>query len=195
MDREPAEVLARLAEKYRLLTKLRERREAVQRQGQAAFDFDEARARRAVFKQLAREFPGALRELEAHPLAELRARHRAVLALSSRALDGPSPELPRWLALTLTYHRAVGEALRIKRWLALHAPHPHPIDTELLDRLHQSLEPAPHALSLERLALHHRPPGGRLQNVVWAQLEARFGQPRGALEPLIFGDPIPDPSP
>jgi hypothetical protein len=86
--------LGRLARKYERLIELR--REASERPPED-------------LRELAREFPGALRELDALPLAERR------LASARRALDGePKEALIEWL---LAYHALMRTALAVKRRL------------------------------------------------------------------------------
>lgn len=189
--------LARLAEKYRLLAALRARREELEASGSNTFDAGEARARRAAFRKVAREFPGALRELDITPAEVLRSRFEAV-GETQRALEsGARQDLPMWMEYALAYHLQLREALAIKRWLARRMPRGGEIDDDtyqafrtwygrLAFRLHK-----PSELSLLHLRRHLNPPGGRIQAVVFEELEGRFGRPREEIERLIFGHTPP----
>jgi len=95
------EDLAGLARKYEALADLRERRE---RGGGVA--------PRAELLALAREFPGALRELDALPRAEIERRRAALRG----ALDGDPPA--PWMAWMIAYHATMRAALFVKARLA-----------------------------------------------------------------------------
>jgi hypothetical protein len=69
------ELLQALVRKYRTLAELRRRRDQVKAAG-GVWDVEEGARRRAAFRRLAEEFPGALRELEL-PVAALEARAAA----------------------------------------------------------------------------------------------------------------------
>lgn len=195
---EAAAQLARLAEKYRLLAELRARREALAASGARAFGAREAKERRSAFRRLAREFPGALRELDTTPAEILRSRLEAV-GETQRALEsGARRDLPLWMEYALAYHVQLREALAIKRWLARRLPRGGELDPELLaafrawyGKLAFRVRTAGD-LDLNILREHLNPPGGRLQAVVFEELERRFGRPREEIERLIFGTgPLP----
>ncbi|HWV37812.1 MAG TPA: hypothetical protein VN033_04970 [Vulgatibacter sp.] len=107
--------LDRLAWKYLQLTTLRARREELERAGAWRFDDVEARDRKRAFRRIAREFPGALRELDSLPASALRRRAAAV----ERARAAP-PDTPRepWIDLALDFHRIVRMILAVRRWAA-----------------------------------------------------------------------------
>jgi hypothetical protein len=187
------ERLARLAEKYRVLAELRARREALQAGGAQRFDAREARSRRSAFRRVAKEFPGALRELDATPAEVLRARH-AIAGEAHRATSAGEPyPLPLWLELADAYHRELREALAIKHWLARRLPRGGTVDESIqrafrgwYARLAFRQREAPE-LSAAELAHYLSPPGGRVQGVVWEHMEARFGRTHAELERLLFG--------
>lgn len=190
--------LERLAEKYRALAELRARREALERAGQSAFDAREARSRRAAFRKLAREFPGALRELDATPAEVLRGRLEAV-AETQRALQrGLRTDLPLWMEMAGAYHAQLREVLAIKRWLSRREV--RAVEPETLDafrgwyaRLACRLRTA-RAFDAAQLERYLHPPQGRLQLLIWESLEERFARPRAEIERLIFGS-VPNPGP
>ncbi len=92
--------IARLAYKYRLIRDLREARA----RGEPAPDA-------AVFKALAREMPGSLRELDVLPMEIVIARVEALeRVLAMGAAGEPEP----WMRWVSDYHAIFREALRIK---------------------------------------------------------------------------------
>jgi len=182
--------IARLVEKYRLLSELAARRAQLEAAGRDRFEARESSARRRAFRTLAREFPGALRELDAMPADVLATRHEAVRTLAAAP---PHSLLPLWMELAIAYHAETREALAIKRWLAQHLPRGEALDADVHEafcawyaRWPQRLRDA-EAVSLELLARHLWPPQGRVQAVVWEALEARFARPRNEIERLLFG--------
>ena len=180
--------LERLAEKYRALAELAERRESLRAAGGQRFEAAESGARRRLFRELAREFPGALRELDATPTDVLRERHRVAAEL----VRAGAAELPLWMEVAIAYHAEVREALDIKLWMARRALR-KPLSAEIhrAFRRGYARRPVrlrdPDAISIEMLARHAWPPQGRIQSVVWELLELRFERPREELERLLFG--------
>ena len=174
---------AALLRKYEALAVLRARREEAQAAGELAFAGEELRARRARFTALAAEFPGCLRELDTTPAALLAARAEALRA----ALAGAP--VPDWVVPLAAFHQAWREALRLKRWLAEHRPRGGDIDDALVAAcaLWWPSSGLPGAAP-DRAQLHTllNPPQGRVAWLIWAGLEARFGEDRLALELKIF---------
>ena len=97
-----AEELERLAGKYARMVAL-----AVERERAAAaggFEAEAGVARRRAFRELSRDFPGALRELEALSAAALRERAAAVDE-ELAAVRGGRTELGReWIRVVLALH-------------------------------------------------------------------------------------------
>ncbi|MBS2027301.1 MAG: hypothetical protein JST54_05285 [Deltaproteobacteria bacterium] len=189
----PAAQLARLAEKYRLLAELRARREELQRSGAEQFDAGESKVRRAAFRKVAREFPGALRELDATPAEVLRERHQAVAEAQAALEAGTRTDVPLWMELAHAFHLELREALAIKRWLAHRLPRGGAIDANLHADFRAWYARSPNRLRTSRdfdaarLARYLSPPDGRIQIVVYEVLEVRFERPRAEIERLIFG--------
>jgi len=202
--------LERLAWKYRQLAALRARREELERSGASSFDEAEAKDRKRAFRRVAREFPGALRELDSLPASALRARTRAVEAA---ARGGP---IDPWIPLALDFHALVRTMLTVRRWIALRQRTcgvvPAEVEVALrvrMERLHRhrgahvASAPAvafvgellaelrregdPVVPSGGMLTLVARPPGGRLLDLAWRRLELHHGRPRAELESLLFG--------
>lgn len=190
--------LERLAFKYRTLAALRVRREELEGAGCSGFSPEEGAERRRIFRRIAREFPGALRELDESDAARLQRRADELEA----ALAGGS--VPSWAALVIDYHALLRDALAVKRWIAVRLPRRGPIPPELVAAFRGRLErierlrsrtgarPSDRAAArrhdeyAELLARHHAPPGGRILSLVWEALEARHGLQREELERRIF---------
>ncbi len=102
-----------LAEKYRTLIELRERREAIERAGGRAFPPEEAKRRRRAFRALARRFPSSLSELELST-TELRRRESIVQRLR---MGVASPEETAWAGAMLDLHLGLRLLLAARRWM------------------------------------------------------------------------------
>jgi hypothetical protein len=151
--------LAALARKYRGLLALRD--------GTRQFDVRTLRA-------LAREFPGALRELDALPVAELARRLGAV---ERARLQGAARE--PWIEWMIDYHRSMRAALSIRARLGRErAP-----GAELAQRLAAELDGEGGPEFVLGVA---NPPAGRLNRLVFARLSSRFGRGESELEGLLF---------
>lgn len=175
--------LEELAEKYRVLARLRERREELEGRGERGFGDEEGKARRDEFRRIARRYPGALRELQASTAAGLRAKARAVEA--EIAAGRTEPERA-WIRVVLEFHAAVRDALVVKGWLARNVPREAAITPEVVAAFRAAHGGRADAALLEA---HRHPPGGRLLALVWAALATRTGRPRAELERAVFGDP------
>jgi hypothetical protein len=158
--------LPALARKYELLSDLRRQRVG-----------DPHKA----LRPLASEFPGALRELDCLPLPVLERR----LAAVNDAVRGGTPE--RWIEWMLAYHEAMRLALSIKERLrgARHE------DAESHQRIARELSAErKQSCSADFVARVARPPGGRLNRLVFALLEQQFGRPGVELERTLFPRPV-----
>ncbi len=156
----------RLAHKYARLLELRRARAA-----------GEPIPERAVFRELAREFPGALYELDPVPMDALETR----VAETARAALGGEPAA--WMSLMCGYHALFRAALFVKARTRNKA--------ELGDARAEEL--AKHAsthagrdvdAAFARAAAS--PPGGRLQTVVLAELAAEAHVSPAAVKKAIF---------
>ncbi len=190
--------LGRLEEKYRLLAELRGRREIAERSGATSFALDESKARSLAFREIAREFPGSLREMEHSSREALEARRAGVRLEIEAVSRGPArARLSRtWVAVVLEYHAVLREALAVKLWLARSVPPGAGLDEDVMrafGRWHRR-SPARHTPTgdLDRKALerYRRPPRGRLHAIVWERLEERFRAGREELERLVFHPPV-----
>lgn len=102
-----------LAEKYRRLAELRERRDEVEGEGRRSFAPDEAARRRHAFRILARRFPSCLSELDL-PASEL--RRREALARRVQRKEAAFEEVV-WARSMLWLHLALRILLAARRWL------------------------------------------------------------------------------
>lgn len=194
----PRRRLERLAGKYRALAALRARREALEAEGHDCFDEAEGAVRRRAFRRIARQFPGALRELDTSSAQTLEARAADVEA----ALRGGA--VAPWIPVVLDYHLTLRETLLVKTWLARRSPRGAPLDAATLSlfaaRLRR-LEALRRRIDLPGLGAddlpatpegwsaladrYLRPPGGRVLPIVHDALARRHGLQRGALLALL----------
>ena len=143
------EGLAALARKYRTMADLRRHK---LRTGE--------HTPREALRSLAREFPGALRELDVLPLDEVDRRAAALEAVASGSSPAP------WMGWMARHHSLLRAALRIKA----HARH-GPLAAEKATQL--AAEEGVDEVFALRCA---RPPSGRLGALVMERLAAETGQ-------------------
>jgi hypothetical protein len=158
--------LARLARKYdRLIELRRERSESPP---------DDLRT-------LAEEFPGALRELDALPLAELERRLSSV----RRALEGgPTEALLEWL---IAYHSLMRTALAVKRRLGGER-RPSSERARLLAEALTSETGVTCSVELVRQVA--APPRGRLNELVLARIAQSSGRAASELRSALFDQSV-----
>ncbi len=73
---------------------------------------------RTEMRALAAEFPGALRELDTLPLAEIEERILAITTAVDRHVTGGDPDLahvPRWMQAIVLFHRLARGELALRR--------------------------------------------------------------------------------
>jgi hypothetical protein len=138
---------AQLADKYRRMAALRASLPA---------DRPPDAAARALMKQLAREFPGALRELDSLPTDEIE-RRCALLE------SGPLEPWMRWLH---RYHELMRAALKL--------------------RAHPELDPAALGIDDQLARAFAAPAHGRLMVAVFDRLALEEKMDRGALWDALF---------
>jgi hypothetical protein len=143
---------------------------------------------RPAMAELARVFPGALREIDRIPMAELERR----LAWLERLHAGEHADAPEpWAPLGLRHHELLRGALAAKRWLAGRRS----VDDAARARFREEvavLEQGEEALlwadDLLRLAA---PPQGRLAALVLERLSLESGHPPAQLRTLLFFSDAP----
>jgi hypothetical protein len=158
--------LARLAYKYERLGELRRARA----DGEPVPEV-------AVFKALAREFPGCLAELDTLPLETIDERARA---LGRAAGGGPAEPWMTWIA---DYHALFRAALRVKPRLR----RGEALDDARAEALGR--DAAAHAgLPVDAVFVRAvaAPAGGRIGAVVFAWLERAHGRPAAVIKRAIF---------
>ena len=179
----PRQDLEALAAKYRTLASLRERREALAGQGKSGFSDEEGEHRRRAFRQVARAYPGALRELDACSADLLRRKAAAVDAALAAG------ETPPWILVVLRFHEALRRALAVKLWLATRLGRAGRVTADLVDAYradHPEGEAAADAAFLER---HLHPPGGRVLALVWETVGGELDLTPDQIRQAVFGDP------
>jgi hypothetical protein len=162
----PASELHALWRKYALLGELRRRHDAQPP---------------PELRPLAREFPGALRELDALPLDEI---DRRSLSVELALRGGPTEALLEWVS---QYHALMRAALMIKRRLRGRRQ----VSSEEASLLASSVsrELGMHC-DLELVVAVQSPPRGRLNEVVFLRLASTFGVSPDRLRTALFRDVI-----
>lgn len=196
-ESELMEVLSGLLDKYQTLAVLRERREEAEAAGLTSFGAPEASERTAAFRRIAREYPGALRELETSPSRLLRLKagmiRREIEEL--RRHPGRRATAPAWMAIVDDYHRVLREALAVKLWLAGRLPRGSALNHEVIAEFRQWHQHLPRRSRLEDgdypafIERHRRPRAGRLHSLVWDDLERLHGLSKSEIEQVVFGIP------
>ncbi len=128
-------------------------------------------------RQLSREFPGALRELDSLPLEEILGR-----ALSlSRCADGAEQE--PWMEWAHVYHLTMRAALSVKRRTRARRA----LSAEEAGALAQ-LSSQENGCACDAAFVNEvvNPPNGRVNAVVFARLEQRFGLSAAVIREALF---------
>lgn len=153
-----------LRDKYERIARLRE----LHAKAAASPDFVEPDPR-AAMADLARTFPGALRELDELPLALVHAR---IEELAAAELD---PEAAAsWMIAQVRFHALARGALAVKRWLAGRdaTPSVEIAFTAAIATLPFAEDAREWSTDLAAIAC---PPRGRLLDVVYARLARELG--------------------
>ena len=158
-----------LLEKYREMRELRSHDEA----GTLADP-------RARLRLLADRFPGALREIDEHPIEEIDAR----IAALELHLGGEPPAPAPWMVATYHFHRELRNRLRIKRWLEGRRA----VDDALRDRFAREHASDPELLGLQGgLGEIARPLRQRLSLDALAAAASLLGVSAEEAKRLVFG--------
>ena len=138
---------------------------------------------RAEMADLARAFPGALREMDELPMEVIRARIEDLTA----AERDPSLVAP-WMVAQSRFHALARGALGAKRWL-----HGRPLTPELVATYARMIAGLPEgddaAAWVGELASVAKPPGGRLMDLVYARLALELHMDLGATRAIITPHP------
>jgi hypothetical protein len=160
------EELLALLRKYDTLAELRRARAA----GGAVAD-------RAVLRALAREFPGALRELDTVSLDDIDARRQGL----ARAASGGAVE--PWMTWMVAYHATMRAALVVKGRLSRARDLSDARVVETREEVSQRT-----GLSIDEAFVRAvaRPPQGRLNRAVFERLGQNFGVSSDAIWEALF---------
>jgi hypothetical protein len=183
--------LRALREKYELILALRLEHDAERASG---LDHDAERAGaidsphrderlRPRLQSLAARFPGALREVDDLPLADVR---RRIEELASAEHD--ATKVTTWMTALHLFHAMTRGALCAKRWLSgrkeVDAVTRAAFALEA-ERLCWSAEARAWADELERIAA---PPRGRVTDLVFERIARAMGIPEEGARQLVFGE-------
>lgn len=119
---------------------------------------------RPAMAELARAYPGALREIDELPIDVIRVR---IEALAAAELD--ASQITTWMSAQAAFHRLARGALAIKRWLEGRALTPA-IDAAFAGALEAMPEREDARLWADDLAAIARPPRGRVMDLVYARV-------------------------
>lgn len=146
---------------------------------------EHATAPRAELLALASAFPGALRELDRLPLEQIEARMRA---LEHVLATGRAPDA--WMELQSAYHGFMRAALRIRRQLLAQPQLPLEDAASCLVSIAyepESGEPPASRFDSEALRVLAKPPRGRLNPWVMAQVARDWGVDTSAVQAALLG--------
>ena len=138
---------------------------------------------RPAMAALARRFPGALREIDELPIADIESR---ITQLSAAEHD-PSGLAP-WMAAQAGFHRLARGALAVKRWLAGRTPTPE-LDRELAEALAAMPERDEARIWADDLDAVAKPPRGRVMDLVYARLALELGIAVSEARDAVFPRP------
>ncbi len=124
-----------------------------------------------AMKALAREFPGALRELDELPLDVVRAR----IAELDEAQRDPM-RIATWMRASSSFHRLARGALAAKRWLAGRADEDRDARRAAFVSASAMLDDEGSAAAWgDALDMVDRPPRGRVMDLVHARVAEELG--------------------
>jgi hypothetical protein len=158
--------LLALARKYRALSELR--------RAQHRMTFAEVRA---PLRELSREFPGSLRELDSLPLEEIE-RKRELLEQAARGA-----ELEPWMPLMHAYHLTMRAALAVKLRLAGRRAVSEEAAFEIAAGVSREIG---YRCDLDFVFAVARPPEGRINPVVFRRLALMFDAEPESLGRALF---------
>jgi hypothetical protein len=131
---------------------------------------------------LARDFPGALREIDDLELDEIR---RRILKLDA-VLSGSGDREP-WMGAVALFHRFMRGALSAKRWLAGRKQIDGALEQEFAEAASTLEFPSDALVWAGHLAGVASPPGGHLTELVYSRMARALGITRAEAKRLVFG--------
>jgi hypothetical protein len=134
-------------------------------------------APRPLLRALAREFPGALRELDTLPMSEIDTRKEALTLAAQGTPPGP------WMAWMIAYHATMRAALVVKARLARFRS---PSDDLILRARTDATRAS--GIQIDDAFVHSvaRPPKGRLNVAVFDHLAEKFNVPAAEIWQALF---------
>jgi hypothetical protein len=130
-----------------------------------------------VLRALAREFPGALRELDTVALDDLDARRHALASASAGGSVEP------WMAWMVAYHATMRAALAVKARLARSRALSEKIIADVQRDVSRRIG---HSIEEDFVRSVARPPEGRLNRVVFDRLGQNFGVSSDVIWQTLF---------
>ncbi len=124
---------------------------------------------RSAMAELARDFPGALREIDELPIDVIRQRIEAVAEAESDAAC-----VEPWMRAHIGFHRLARGALAAKRWLEGRALTPG-LEADFAHAAATMANADEVAAWVSDLAAIAEPPRGRLMDLVYARLAIELG--------------------
>ena len=171
----PETDLRALRDKYERMLRLR----LLHARAKAEPEFDEPDPRLAM-AELAREFPGALREIDTLPTDALHQRIAALIA-AERDPSGVEP----WMHAQVAFHRLARGILTVKRWLAGRPVTPR-LEADFAGAVARLPNGGDAMAWASELAAVSAPPRGRLMDLVYKRLARELGADEVAARAMVM---------
>ena len=186
-------MLGALLAKYDLLVGLRREREDLEAKGIFSLEGEALVERQARMREVAAEFPGALRELEALSAAQLtRRREEVARRLEQEGGEGAEDSLG-WMEVTAAFHRLLKRVLVLKRFLGkrkgLSESQWQEVVEALVERSDLWDEGGSEwlrAVDVSQINGYLTPPERRVVNAVWRELSEELGASVETLQALML---------
>ncbi len=186
-------MLGALLAKYDLLVGLRREREDLEAKGIFSLEGEALVERQARMREVAAEFPGALRELEALNAAQLtRRREEVARRLEQEGGEGAEDSLG-WMEVTVAFHRLLKRVLVLKRFLGkrkgLSESQWQEVVEALVERSDLWDEGGSEwlrAVDVSQINGYLTPPERRVVNAVWRELSEELGASVETLQALML---------
>ncbi|MED5465299.1 MAG: hypothetical protein VX699_11645 [Myxococcota bacterium] len=186
-------MLGALLAKYDLLVGLRREREDLEAKGIFSLEGEALVERQARMREVAAEFPGALRELEALSAAQLtRRREEVARRLEQEGGEGAEDSLG-WMEVTVAFHRLLKRVLVLKRFLGkrkgLSESQWQEVVEALVERSDLWDEGGSEwlrAVDVSQINGYLTPPERRVVNAVWRELSEELGASVETLQALML---------
>ena len=186
-------MLGALLAKYDLLVGLRREREDLEAKGIFSLEGEALVERQARMREVAAEFPGALRELEALNAAQLtRRREEVARRLEQEGGEGAEDSLG-WMEVTVAFHRLLKRVLVLKRFLGKRKGFSESQWQEVVEALVERSDLWDEggsewlrAVDVSQINGYLTPPERRVVNAVWRELSEELGASVETLQALML---------